>query len=417
MGALVYRIPRPGLFPRLLGAALAAIAVTTLIAWFGSSWLHDELLAPSGMSYGHEIAATTLLSMVTFVPLTMAIAWPFAREEVTWLRTMFKQGFRKVDEYAQQASEHSTRLMENHLRMDGAIDEQLKVVIDDTESSALELIQQARKLNDAAVTLLHYLKNSNLSAHGMEQEVEVSVASILQISSFVQKLPDMIRDDVETIQSAAIKEIEGLASFIKIIKDISKQTDLLALNAAIEAARAGDAGLGFMVVADEVRKLSVRSASAAAMIEKGLIGAQHTMRDGLKLSPMDMQITEATTIVASIRKLQENYDDIQQFYKTLFTVVTAHNTDLAAGIAEMLGNIQYQDVIRQRIERVMLAIDERNKVLGELPRCLGAPESGLEQLAAQMLGVLDEYLANEQRHAPASTTAGPGDGLPKFELF
>jgi methyl-accepting chemotaxis protein len=285
----------------------------------------------------------------------------------------------------------------------------------------MELILQSRKLNDAATALLDYLNHSNLSAHGMEQEVDASVASILKISTFVQQLPDMIRKDMEGIQSAAIQEIDGLSSFIHVIKAISKQTNLLALNAAIEAARAGEAGRGFMVVADEVRKLSVSSTEAAAMIEKGLISAKQTMRGGLQLSPMDMQISEASAIVGSIRKLQESYEDIQQFYKTLFIVVTEHNTNLASGIGEMLGNIQYQDVVRQRIERALQAIAERNKVLSELPSSLGKltadSASDLSQLTEKMLVVLEDYLADEQRHAPANTAGGQANGLPKLELF
>lgn len=405
-------IPCVRLLSRLAGAAVAAIALTALIGWLFSSWLHRALLAPAGMSYTAEITITILLSMLTFIPLTLLIAWPFARRELSWIMSMIEEGDRKAGEFVQQASEHSSRLMENHLRMDEAIGEQLKVVINDTETSAMELILQARKLNDAAAALLHYLKNSNLSSDGMEQEVEASVASILKISTFIQDLPQTIRDDLESIQSTAIKEIEGLASFTNVIKEISKQTNLLALNAAIEAARAGEAGRGFTVVADEVRKLSERSAEAAVMIEKGLIGAQHTMRTGLRLRPID-----AGTIVGAIRNLQGNYEDIRQFYKTLFTVVTKHNTDLASGIAEMLGNIQYQDVVRQRIERALLAVTERNKVLSEFPGSLGAPASALTQLPEKMLGVLEGYLADEQRHAPATSAAGQADDLPKFQLF
>ena len=317
----------------------------------------------------------------------------------------------------EQASRHAARLMGDSLRMDEAIGEQLNVVVSDTESSAMELIVQARKLSDAAAALLTYLDNSNLSAHGMEEEVEVSVSSILKISAFVQKLPDMIREDMVTIQSAAIKEIGGLAGFIQIIKELSKQTELLALNAAIEAARAGEAGRGFMVVADEVRKLSTRSAEAASMIEKGLLSAEQTMRDGLRLSPVDTQIAEASAIVESIRTLQGNYEDIQQFYKTLFTVVTVHNTDLASGISEMLGNIQYQDVVRQRIERTLFAISERNKVLEQLPASLGDPETNQPALEAALVEVLNQYLANECRHASTASVSGSVDGLPKFELF
>lgn len=413
MSVSIHHLPRFRLLRQLLGAALVAIAVTSLIGWLFSSWLHHAVLAPAGMSYAAEITITVFLSMLTFIPLTLLIAWPFVRNELVWLRSVIDEGDRKAVEFIRQASEHSSRLMENHLRVDDAIGDQLKVVISDTESSAMELILQARKLNDAAAVLLHYLNNSNLSANGMEQEVEASVSSILEMSGFVQKLPDMM----ETVQSTAIKEIDGLASFIKVIKDISKQTELLALNAAIEAARAGNAGMGFMVVADEVRKLSVRSSAAAAMIEKGLVGAQQTMRDGLRECPVDKQIAEAGAIVGSIRNLQGHYEDMRQFYKTLFTVVTAHNTDLATGIAEMMGNIQYQDVVRQRIERALLAVAARNKVLGELPDSLYEPASGLTQLPERMRGVLEDYLANEQRHTPSMAAAGQADNLPKFQLF
>ena len=152
------------------------------------------------------------------------------------------------------------------------------------------------------------------------------------------------------------------------------------------------------MVAVEVRKLSERSSQAATMIEKGLLGAKHTMLEGLKLSPMEKQIADAGKIVGSIRELQKNYDDIRQYYKTLFIVVTEHNTNLATEIAEMLGHIQYQDVVRQRIERVASAMMRRNDLLKEMLGRPGEPQADLTNLPGQMQVVLNEYLANEARH-------------------
>ena len=66
-------------------------------------------------------------------------------------------------------------------------------------------------------------------------------------------------DSVNHMREASKK----IATVMKVIDDITFETNVLALNAAIEAARAGAAGKGFAVVADEVRALAMKSTEAA----------------------------------------------------------------------------------------------------------------------------------------------------------
>ncbi len=414
MEPLDYPVPKPRLIPPILWAALAATLASGLFAWFFSPWLHETILVPVGVSYAGEITITSLLSMLTITAITILLARIFLREELVWLKSAIDEGVRLNESLAHQTNQ----LLQNHLRLDEAMDEQLKVVISDTESSAMNLIAQMRGLHGTADALLRHLGNSDLSAYDMEKEIDGSVASMAQINTFVQDLPDMIREDIDIVQKAAVKEIDGLGHFIAVIKEISLQSNLLALNAAIEAAHAGESGRGFAVVANEVRKLSQRSAEAAAMIEKGLIDAKRTMREGANLNLIDKQTGDASAMVGSIRQLQDNYERMRQYYKSLFVAVTEQNSKLASEIAEILSQIQYQDVVRQRIERVESAVAQRNNVLGDLPRRLANPQSNLAELPEDMREVLDEYLANEQRHAPAPTIANErADDLPKFQLF
>jgi methyl-accepting chemotaxis protein len=305
-----------------------------------------------------------------------------------------------------------------HLSLDEAIQQQLQTVINDTDSAGMTLVESVGRLNQDAVKVVEYIGQSTAQAGTMEKEFAESVDAIEQISRFVEEMPETMAQDASLI-SIASNEIGELGSLVELIKNISRNINMVAINASIEAHHAGKYGRSFKVVADEVRRLADHTEKVTSQIDQGLKQAQNSVQSGLDKfsSHSSQQMTDARKVVNSIRVLKENYEDMRQYYKTLFSVVNQHNAALANDLSEMLGQIQYQDVVRQRIERISLAVTRRNEVLQSFVDGVMLNNIEVQAMPQQMQAVLDEYLQTEQRHAPVKSDGDEADALVKFELF
>ncbi|POF30470.1 methyl-accepting chemotaxis protein [Roseibium marinum] len=97
------------------------------------------------------------------------------------------------------------------------------------------------------------------SSHGTIETAREEIAELLKAVSVGQE------------RMAELSDVLGkVGSITNTINNIARQTNLLALNASIEAARAGDAGRGFLVVANEVKELAQSTANATSEIETAL---------------------------------------------------------------------------------------------------------------------------------------------------
>lgn len=100
----------------------------------------------------------------------------------------------------------------------------------------------------------------------LSREINVLASTAQEISASTEEISAVSVRMANSFQQSQIRVAET-DQVIKMVKDISAQTNLLGLNAAIEAARVGDQGRGFGVVAQEIRKLAATSTESIQKID------------------------------------------------------------------------------------------------------------------------------------------------------
>jgi methyl-accepting chemotaxis protein len=94
------------------------------------------------------------------------------------------------------------------------------------------------------------------------ETLELSTSNIAASSEEFAATVTTLAYNADDIKS----KMNVMDSIMKLIREISDQTNLLGLNAAIESARAGEHGRGFSVVAEEIRKLANRTKDSVKQI-------------------------------------------------------------------------------------------------------------------------------------------------------
>lgn len=158
-----------------------------------------------------------------------------------------------------------------------------------------------------------------------------------------------IVEDTRTLQSS----VDGIGTIVA-------TTNILALNATIEASRAGAAGKGFAVVAAEVRELANQTKLAVADIKGGLGRVQETILrqidDEAAHGRMAKELALLDELGGQLRAMGSGYEQMSAHQRAILTEMERLSREIAAAMGGALGEMQFQDVIRQRLESVIRGV-------------------------------------------------------------
>ncbi len=178
-------------------------------------------------------------------------------------------------------------------------------VSDGSQVLAQGTSEQATAIEELSSSIFEISLNTKENAKMAEKAAELYKGIKERAQESTSLMKDMMRA-VEEINEASV----SISKIIRLINDISFQTNILSLNAAVEAANAGQHGKGFAVVAGEVRNLAAKSSQAATdtdvlienSIEKARLGASIAKRTQEALGDIVTDILHSAELINDIAK-------------------------------------------------------------------------------------------------------------------
>jgi methyl-accepting chemotaxis protein len=308
--------------------------------------------------------------------------------------------------------------------------DETSAIIADTESNAVDLMRDLRTVELGLEGLLNFIAATDSNDRVVQiierTEDQLGRSQDLIAEFAAERAEQAVRVTAAMDGIGAV--VENLGRTVQVVRGIAKQTRMLALNATIEAVRAGEAGKGFAIVAAEVKELSLQSDTAAIEIGEGISRLEQAVQSSLNTVVGERMAKEEAgfaVISTAVSDLTENLQKLITHQRDTLTKVQYENQRIAQPILQMIGSIQFQDVVKKRLEALVHCFEMISQGIEGTVLDMSNPAiASLEDMNTLSRNRLDEMVARaveelKQGLAATDSSGGGADGTQgaAIELF
>lgn len=392
--------------------AMAAVLAMAVACATLSTWAATALLAQMGPDT--QAWLPLACSVVSATMSTLGLWWWLNRSASPWGGTQLMPREQAVEDM---------RHMSPYL---GQLKHCLDQAMHASESGAIQVIEKMNTIHQVSNEQFERIRATESQGQALTQIMNDKAMVDTQLGSILQMFVETQEAEVEAnlARLRRLQEVKDLGSMVEVIATVARQTNFMSINAAIEAARAGESGRSFAVLAAEIRELSNRTAAVAVdigqRIEAATQGIDHDLARVTEASNRQTTTGNMRKVIADIAEMQQRFADSMaqlRLPQVIEEISTGHQA-IAARLSDALGDLQSQDVAKQRISLVQTSLGDLDHHLQTMAdQMLDQPwqPDALTPIQEQLQAFMTE--ASATHASTANPHSQQGASVNKLELF
>lgn len=240
--------------------------------------------------------------------------------------------------------------------------DELAKTIEETSASVEQITSSIKLVED------HARQSAQVAAEVTMTANSTGMEAVRAARDGMMNIQQEVTSSSEIIQRLGTRS-KDIEKILKVIKDVTEQTNLLSLNAAILAAQAGEYGKGFGVVADEIGSLAERTAMSTLEISNIVGTIQREIRDAVDSTSRGItRVEEGVSLVGRVEDaLRQTLSNSEKASKMAYSIekATVEQGNSIRHISKVVDRVQ------QMTKHVTLALKQQGNALNGLVSSAG----------------------------------------------